>query len=135
MLLVNASKGPSLIHGLGLIAREAISEGTRIWVLNPEFDVLLTQAQVDALPPAIRNQVLYYACFFEAIDRYVLSSDDDRFINHSSEPNSISAENGWTTIATRDIAVGEEITWNYFTIGEEVRSAGIRNCSKPSSVL
>lgn len=128
MLLVNARKGPSRIHGHGLIAREFIPAGTRIWELRPEFDVILTEEQLSRLSPSAQEQVRYY-CYgnYDASQRtYILSSDDDRFTNHSDEPNSACVdETGRETVALRDIQPGEEITWDYrpWTNGEFLPSA------------
>ena len=47
----------------------------------------------------------------------VLSSDDDRFTNHSNDPNTLE-EGGYESYAIRDIQAGEEITWNYRGWGE-----------------
>jgi uncharacterized protein len=46
---------------------------------------------------------------------YILCTDDARFINHSSQPNTIDTQEGeeGLTIAARDIQPGEEITSNY----------------------
>jgi uncharacterized protein len=55
MLLVNAKKGPSKIHGMGLIAQEFIPAGTRIWELRPEFDTVLTEDQLQQLSPSAQE--------------------------------------------------------------------------------
>lgn len=124
MLLINARKGPSRIHGLGLFANEFIPAGTVMWVLRPEFDVVLTEEQFQSLSPVAQEQVRYY-CYYDPRHRtYVLSSDDDRFTNHSDQANSVLDADGMSTVALRDIHSGEEITWDYrawggidFTVG------------------
>lgn len=115
MLLVDARVGPSQIHGLGLIAREYIPEGSKIWVLNPEFDRLLTEAELQKLSPVSRRQVKYYAYFCRSHRKYILSADDDRFTNHSDSPNT--RDFGEYAIATKNIRPGEEITANYLELG------------------
>lgn len=113
MLLVNARRGPSPIHGDGLIAQEFIPAGTRIWELKPGFDVVLTEAQLADLSPAAREQVLHY-CYFDPRNRtYVVSTDDDRFTNHSDDPNTTEDTDGTSSVAIRDILPGDEIIWNY----------------------
>lgn len=111
MLLVNAQAGVSAIHGIGLIAREFIPHGTRVWELRPGFDLLLSEAEVNALSPATRQQVAWYAYWDPSRRLFVLSGDDDRFTNHSADPNT--AIDGDSTYATRDIRPGEEVTWDY----------------------
>ena len=83
MLLVNATAGVSAIHGIGLIARELIPRGTRVWEFRQGFDLILTTREVEALSPAAREQVLWYAFYDHARSTYVLSGDDDRFTNHA----------------------------------------------------
>ena len=111
MLLVNARVGASAIHGLGLIARELIPAGTVIWRFTPGFDVEIPESSLSALSLAAREQVLHYAEHYAAEKKFVLSSDDDRFTNHSDSPNT--APHGDTMVALRDIQDGEEITCDY----------------------
>ena len=112
MLMVKASKGPSDIHGVGLIAREAIPRGTTVWRFQPGFDLALPAGMLALLSPTAREQVRYYAYLDATAQVYFLSSDDDRFTNHSDTANT--ADKGYLqTVATRDIAAGEEVTWDY----------------------
>lgn len=111
MLLVQARAGPSRIHGIGLIAEAFIAEGTRVWEPRPGFDLILSEDEVRGLSPPAREQVFWYAYYDPRGRVYVLSSDDDRFTNHSDDPNT--ANDGDATYATRDIRPGEEITWDY----------------------
>jgi len=113
MLLINATKGPSQIHGVGLIAREFIAEGTRIWELNPKFDVILCPSDLESLSEAAKNQLLFYCYFDFERQLYILSSDDERFTNHSDSPNTVDHDQEVATIAIVDIYPGDEITWNY----------------------
>lgn len=87
VLLVNASARPSELHGIGLIAREFIPCGTQIWIINPDFDRLLSEEEFQALSPVAQQQVKHYAYFCNTQRKYVLSADDDRFTNHSENPN------------------------------------------------
>jgi hypothetical protein len=115
MLLINASAGPSQLHGIGLIAREFIPEGTITWILKTGFDLLFTEEELLALSPASQQQVKHYAYYDEKLQKYVLSGDDDRFTNHSDIPNI--KDLGTRCIAVRDIHAGEEITVNYIELG------------------
>jgi SET domain-containing protein len=71
----------------------------------------MTEDQVQRLPVAAREQVLYYAYFDVPTKTFVLSGDDDRFTNHSDNPNTKCQ--GDCTFAVRDIQEGEEITNDY----------------------
>ena len=117
MLLVNAKAGPSRIHGFGLIAQEFIPKGTTVWEFMPGFDVAIPEADLDGLSPASREQAMYWSYFHVASRTLVMSSDDDRFTNHSDNPNCIETrspddEEG-IDVAVRDIYEGEELTFNY----------------------
>lgn len=112
MLLVNAQAGDSRIHGIGLIAHEFIPAGTRIGVFQPGFDLVIPEEALASLSAPARQQALHYAYFDPRQRVYVLSSDDDRFTNHSDEPNTANDRED-ATYALRDIQAGEEITWDY----------------------
>ena len=107
MLLVDATVGPSSIHGLGLISRQHIPAGAAISKFEPRLDLELTQAELDALPAGAKRTYRYYSFRHIHSRNYVLSFDDDRFTNHCDDPNT----NGRT--ALRDILPGEELTYDY----------------------
>lgn len=113
MLLVNARKGPSKIHGQGLIAQEFIPKGTRIWEFRKGYDQMFTPEQFMALPKFARQQVLYYSYYDPRTRVYIMSGDDDRHTNHSDEPNCVLDADEDSTIASRDIMNGEEVLWDY----------------------
>ena len=115
MLLVRAWVGPSKIHGLGLIAHEFIPKGTVSWKLVPGFDAILSEEEVKDLPQSAQEQVKYYGFFHASFKKYILCADDDRFTNHSEEPNQ--KFYGDYSIAIRDIDSGEELTDNYGDYG------------------
>lgn len=118
MLFVNARAGISAIHGIGLIAHDFIPHGAVVWELRPGFDLIFSKQQIRDLSAAAREQVFWYAYYDPTGRVYVLSADDDRFTNHSDDPNT--ANDGNVTFTTRNIQPGEEITG---TIG---RGAGCR---------
>lgn len=111
MLLVKARVGISAIHGLGLFAHEFIPAGTVIWKYTPGFDVEISESAMESLSLSAKEQVLHYACYEQAQAKFVLSSDDDRFSNHSDAPNTSPDHD--RMIAIKDIQSGEEITCDY----------------------
>jgi uncharacterized protein len=112
MLFVNAKAGPSPTHRMGLIAQVFIPEGTKIWGFMPGFDLVIPESELAQLSPTAQDQVVYWAYFDLKTREFVLSGDDDRFTNHSDDPNTSVIDDG-CTIANRDIYSGEEITTNY----------------------
>ena len=111
MLLVNAIPRESTIEGLGLFAAEPIPAGTRVYVWDERFGWTGSEADVAALPALTRAFVERYGWRDVASGRWRASVDNSRFINHSPTPNTEHRDDG--QYATRDIAVGEEITENY----------------------
>ena len=111
MLLVNARAGLSEIHGIGLIAKEFIHKGTLIWRFQEGFDLVISEEEMSKLSGPARDQVIWYAYYDKVDKEYILSSDDDRFTNHSDTPNSVN--DGEETRVIVDIHPGMEITWDY----------------------
>ena len=117
MLLVKTRIEPSLIHGIGLFADEAIAKGTIIWRCAPGLDLVFDESIRAALPVVARQDFMKYAYLDRDTGKYVLCFDDARFLNHSDEPNIVDGhdnKDGWgIDIAAREIAAGEELTCNY----------------------
>ncbi|MFO1477083.1 MAG: SET domain-containing protein-lysine N-methyltransferase [Verrucomicrobiota bacterium] len=101
---------PSPIHGLGLVARQPVPAGTRL---------------LEYVGERISKQESLKRC--EQQNNYIFSLDDEhdldgnvpgneaRWINHSCRPNceAVLEEGRIWIVAVRDIAAGEEITFNY----------------------
>jgi hypothetical protein len=112
MLLVKTQLGISPIHGIGLFAAQFIPKGTVTWEYSPDFDKSYEEGDVARMHHAVKEQFLRYAYFDNALCRYVLCFDDQRFINHCSEsPNILSTVR--RDVAARDIYEGEELVCNY----------------------
>ena len=113
MLLVKTQLKNSRIHGVGIFADEDIPKGTAIWRDCKGFDLEYSVEAVDKLPTAAREQVISRAYTSMDNGKWVLDGDDARFMNHSSHPNTKNGDK-WTTIASRAIARGEELTCDYY---------------------
>lgn len=116
MLLVKVRVQPSAIDGLGLFAAEPIRKGQEVWRFTPGFDLECARAEVERLPELWRERLLHYGYVDSRLDRYILCCDDARFINHSDSPTLApdhATERHGVDRATRDIAVGEELTVDY----------------------
>lgn len=97
MMLVRAKIGPSSVHGLGLFATQRIPAGTKVWEFTPGFDVVLDEESVSHLSEAAREQFLHYAYLSKESGKWVLCSDDARFINHSEDSNTTCIVPGGTS--------------------------------------
>jgi uncharacterized protein len=115
MLLIPARSRPSAIHGRGLFADRDVAAGETIWAFHPAFDVLIDEPRLTGFPPHTQAYIRRYATYATSTRSFQLSSDDDRYTNHSNTPNT-HVVNG-AVIATVDIAAGTEITADYREIG------------------
>lgn len=96
--------------GRGPVATRLIPRGTIAWVLDP-FDIVLTPADVDALPAPYLELAARYS-YLDPGGSSILCWDHARYMNHHCEP----AVRGVTPlfqIAVRDIQPGEELTCEY----------------------
>jgi SET domain-containing protein len=115
MLLVKTYIDKSEIDNLGVFAVEDILEGTVIWKYNSYIDITLDEETVERLNDVEKEFIKKYAFLDAQTDIFLLSAVNDRFTNHSNNPNSNPNIEG-DMIANNNIKKGEEITANYFEI-------------------
>jgi uncharacterized protein len=119
VLLVRTSVRQSPIHGLGLFAEEYIPRGTTLWRFEPLIDRLIPEGELARLPDKVIDFIDIYSEYFPELGVLVLSGDNDRYTNHSEDPNTeVVLPNGPEAHmrALRDIHPGEEITCDYTVI-------------------
>lgn len=115
MIMVKTKLGKSKIHGIGLFADQNIKKGTITWDYQPWFHITYSKEDLKKMSKPAREQVLWYAFVDKKDDRYILCADDQRFINHSSNPKKINilSISQYRDIALRDIKKGEELLCDY----------------------
>ena len=116
MMLVKTKVAPSRIQGLGLLAAEFIPKGTKTWEFVRGFDLEFKPEQVKAFPLSVQKFIDTYSYISPKTGNYILAVDDERFTNHSDNPNTGSVEvpDGEDyDIGARDIQESEEITTDY----------------------
>lgn len=112
MLIVHTFVASSPIHGNGVFAGEDIPAGQPIWKFARGLDLVVPFAEIAAAPKAFQMYMEMYAYVSPQIDGgMILSCDHAKFLNHSADPNT--EIRGETTIASRAIRKGEEITCDY----------------------
>lgn len=101
-----------VIEGKGLVTTAFIPKGTVVSRLEPnqrmyriDYVLGLSEEQQDAY--------MHY-CYQCDEDNIVCEDGDEKYMNHSCEPNTWWGDNQ-TMIARRDILAGEEITYDYCT--------------------
>ena len=112
MFLVKTKLAPSKIHGIGTFAEQFIPKGTLMWEFHEGIDCQITQERFDALPPIIQNEFLVHGWVNEN-GKHQMNMDNEKFINHSDNPNTSSPGYGKFVVALKDIEIGEEITQDY----------------------
>lgn len=116
-----ATLKPSSVHGIGVFAIRDIPKGCKdIFSKNVGEWIKLPIADVEKLPAHARTLVETY-CVYDETDYYVPDYgfkivDMVNYLNHSSNPNLISVNDGEYFEAIRNIAAGEELFVNYGSI-------------------
>ena len=101
-----------VIEGKGLIAQGLIGTGEVVSRLEPN-QYMIPIAEVLTWSQEKQDDILHYG--YQYNDTHmVCESGDERFMNHSCDPNTWWADSD-TMIARRDIQLGEEITYDYAT--------------------
>ena len=110
-------------HGVGVRAIRPIPKGTDPFLFCPKIEVFeLHKDELTSYPEAVVTLVKNF-CAREGDVYYVPKSGIDAigknyYLNHSSEPNMVTPDEGLTFIASRDITEGEELTVDYRTYSD-----------------
>jgi uncharacterized protein len=119
MLHVKTYLDKSPINGIGVFAAEDIKKGELIWSFTPNIDREFFQQDIYFIKQfgsEVHKEFIFkYADYDKQLMKWILSADNDRFTNHSDNPNEIIVKDTGDTVAARDIVIGEEMTINYYT--------------------
>lgn len=132
MYVVRTRLGRSTIPGagIGLFAAEPISKGQLVWEVRPPWHIEFDPEELEALPSAARDLVLFFGYYDEGDECYKLDIDNGRFTNHSDTPNLVGSdphsESRAQMFAAHDIAQDEELTINYRVIDGMARNPALR---------
>jgi hypothetical protein len=116
VFVIRTSLRPSRIQGIGCFAEEPIKQGQVVWQFDPRLDIRIPLSELPSFPLAIQEHFRKYT-YVEEIDGQevmVYSADLSKHMNHSDTPNLVETPDNLQEVAARDIAVGEELTCNYF---------------------
>jgi hypothetical protein len=112
MLQVRTFIEKSQIHGFGLFAAENIPKGIVVWEYNPTIDKEISGFVAGRIEFEF---ITKYSFYDKQLNLWILSGDNDRFTNHSDNPNTGPDVEG-KMVALKDIIIGEEITSDYYAI-------------------
>ena len=114
MLQVKTKIKKSRIHGTGLFADQFIPKGATTWEYDRDIDPEFTLKTVKSLPQKSRDFLLYYTYLDKKLNKLVLCSDNQKYINHTRNKKleNISATTR-KDVAARDIKSGEEMLCDY----------------------
>jgi SET domain-containing protein len=125
MLMVETELKPSPIHGVGVFLRQPVRKGDLIWRFDSRIDRVYTEEEVATFPEHIQQFLRIYSTWHDATKLWVLCGDHARHFNHSDNPNTVSnAISFGEDRALMDLAPGTELTSDYRTICDMVRSNG-----------
>lgn len=123
-------KGVSDTIGVGIFATSFIPKGTLVYVQDA-LEIELSPGEFDALQQPLKSMAEKYS-FIDSRGHRILSWDTAKYVNHSCDPNTMSAGYGFE-IALRHIEPGEEITDEYglFNLKHDIEClCGSENCRK-----
>ncbi|HLC76008.1 MAG TPA: SET domain-containing protein [Candidatus Peribacterales bacterium] len=102
---------------MGLFAKEPISRGTLVWEFVEGIDRYVSDEAMATLPHSALDFIYFYFYRSKFTGQYVFLGDNDRFTNHSYNPNVGGPDSLFPHrdggAALRDIAAGEELTSDY----------------------
>ena len=119
MLQVKTKLGSSKIHGIGVFANQNIKKGQVVWKFTSLLDRLIDLNIFEKMPKDMKLFVRTYGWKWK--NYWVLSGDNDRFLNYSTKPNVKDRPGLADSIAARDINKGEELTCNYSKFCEDFK--------------
>lgn len=117
MMLVKTKVASSPIHGLGVFADEFIPKGTMVFRFIEPLDKRFTREEVLKFPKQVQIYLSKYSWVSSKSGLCCVPFDNNKYINHSTNPNVTSeyreGETEVVSFAACDIKPGEELTEDY----------------------
>lgn len=126
MMMVETELRPSAIHGIGVFVTEKVHAGDLIWRFDSRIDRVFAGEELQELPEQLQRFLRTYSTLHAGLNLWVLCGDNGRHFNHSDTPNTRSLGIAFgDDVAAEDIEPGTELTSDYRTICDAIRSGGI----------
>ena len=133
MMMVETELRASPIHGIGVFVTEPVRAGQLIWRFDSRIDRVFSGDELDEMPEQLRRFLHTYSTWHSDLNLWVLCGDNGRHFNHSETPNTRSLGIAFgDDVAAVDMEPGTELTSDYRTICDAMRSGGI-DFSQPHS--
>ena len=114
--------------GLGLFTGQKIKKGDIVWEYNQSTTIYFNNEMLTNMPTVLKNLFMKHGELYKNNRIYYL--DDSAFMNHSDNPNviySLMFQNDFekdikiNMIAVKDIEIGEELFYNYYSFDEDAK--------------
>ena len=131
MMMVETELGASSIHGVGVFLTQPVRAGDLIWRFDSRIDRVFADDELREMPEQLQQFLRTYSTLHGDLRLWVLCGDNGRHFNHSDTPNTryLGIAFG-DDVAAMDLEAGTELTSNYETICDAMRSVGV-NFSQP----
>jgi SET domain-containing protein len=126
MMMVETELRASPIHGIGVFVTEPVRAGDLIWRFDSRIDRVFRDAELLEMPERLQHFMRTYSTLHAGLQLWVLCGDNGRHFNHSDSPNTRSLGIAFgDDVAAQDIQPGTELTSDYRTICDAIRSGGV----------
>jgi SET domain-containing protein len=126
MMMVETELRASPIHGIGVFVAQPVKAGDLIWRFDSRIDRVFADDELNEMPEQLQHFLRTYSTLHAGLRLWVLCGDNGRHFNHSDTPNTRSLGIAFgDDVAAEDIEPGSELTSDYRTICDAMRSGGL----------
>ena len=126
MLMVETELRESPIHGIGVFLTEPVRKGQLVWRFDSRIDRVFSDAELQEMPERLQRFLRTYSTLHGDLKLWVLCGDNGRHFNHSDRPTTRSLGIAFgDDVAAEDLDAGTELTSDYRTICDAMRSDGL----------
>ena len=126
MMMVDTELRASCIHGIGVFLAQPVRAGDVIWRFDSRIDRVFSNEEFLEAPERLQRFLRTYSTLHADLGLWVLCGDNGRHFNHSDAPNTRSLGIAFgDDVAAVDMEAGTELTTDYRTICDAVRTEGV----------
>ena len=126
MMMVDTELRESSIHGIGVFLTQNVRAGDLIWRFDSRIDRVFADDELPEMPQKLQHFLRTYSTMHGGLKLWVLCGDNGRHFNHADVPNTRSLGIAFgDDVASMDLDAGTELTSDYRTICDAIRSDGV----------